>query len=116
MLVILRIACLPLHRTISKKTAMCLAIPAQVCESVHENPSLAMVDVLGVRRRVSLELLVDDPPQIGDWVLIHVGFAMSKISDEQARETLAMLEELGEAENAREEVRGASELADHERS
>lgn len=100
---------------------MCLAIPAQVCERVSDNQSLAMVDVLGVRRRVSLELLVDDPPQVGDWVLIHVGFAMSKISDEQARETLTMLEALGESDLAREEVRGAEELgaeelADQERN
>ncbi len=93
---------------------MCLAIPAQVCERVQDNASLALVDVLGVRRRVSLELLVDDPPDIGDWVLIHVGFAMSKISDAQARETLAMLEELGEADAAREEVQEATGMADHE--
>ncbi len=83
---------------------MCLAIPAQVCEHVADNPSLALVDVLGVRRRVSIDLLCDDPPQIGDWVLVHVGFAMSKISDAQARETLALLEEMGEAEPARLEV------------
>jgi len=83
---------------------MCLAIPAQLCEPVPDNVSQALVDVLGVRRRVSLELLADDPPQIGDWVLVHVGFAMSKISDAQARETLAMLEQLGEAETARAEA------------
>ena len=91
---------------------MCLAIPAQLCERVQDNPSLAMVDVLGVRRRINVDLLVDDPPQIGDWVLVHVGFAMSRISDAQARETLAMLEQLGETAVAREEVQesvGATE-------
>jgi hydrogenase expression/formation protein HypC len=93
---------------------MCLAIPAQVCERIQENTSLALVDVLGVRRRISLELLADDPPQIGDWVLVHVGFAMSKISDEQARETLAMLDELGEADGARQEVQEAPGMADQE--
>jgi hydrogenase expression/formation protein HypC len=99
---------------LSRETAMCLAIPAQVCEKIQENTSLALVDVLGVRRRISLELLADDPPQIGDWVLVHVGFAMSKISDEQARETLAMLDELGEADAAREEVQEAPGMADQE--
>jgi hydrogenase expression/formation protein HypC len=95
---------------------MCLAIPAQICESVEGAASLALVDVLGVRRRVSLELLVDDPPNIGDWVLIHVGFAMSKISDEQARETLRMLDELGEVDTAREDIQLEPGTADHELS
>ena len=67
--------------------------------------SLAVVDVLGVRRKVDLALL-EDPPQPGDWVLIHVGFAMSKISEEQALDTLRMLESLGEHNAALEEVQG----------
>ncbi len=65
---------------------------------------LAWVDVLGVRRRVNVDLLADDPPRAGDWVLVHVGFAMSKISDAEARQTLALLDELGETEPARAEV------------
>ena len=93
---------------------MCLAIPAQLCERVKDNPSLAVVDVLGVRRRINVDLLVDDPPQIGDWVLVHVGFAMSRISDAQARETLAMLEELGEAAIARDEVQQGVGTAEQE--
>ena len=60
---------------------MCLAIPGRIVELVPESPHLAMVEVTGVRRRVDLGLLDDDKPVVGDWVLIHVGFAMSKISE-----------------------------------
>jgi hydrogenase expression/formation protein HypC len=88
---------------------MCLAIPAQITELLPEahqagQQSLAMVDILGVRRKVSVDLLQDDPPNVGDWVLIHVGFAMSKISSERAAEQLEMLSMLGEASAAREEL------------
>ncbi len=82
---------------------MCLAIPGQILESA--GGSLAVVDVLGVRRKVDLALL-EDPPQPGEWVLIHVGFAMSKISEDQALDTLRMLESLGEHTAALEEVQG----------
>ena len=82
---------------------MCLAIPGKILESVDGN--LAVVDVLGVRRKVDLALL-EDRPVPGDWVLIHVGFAMSKISEGQALETLRMLESLGESDAALEEVQG----------
>jgi len=85
---------------------MCLAIPAQVCE-LSESDRLALVDILGVRRKVSVELLQDDPPLVGDWVLVHVGFALSKIGTAQAEEQLKMLAMLGEAEGAQEEVRHA---------
>jgi hydrogenase expression/formation protein HypC len=67
---------------------------------------LAMVEVGGVRRRVDLGLLVEDMPGIGDWVLIHVGFAMSRISEEGAHQQMQMLMMLGEDEAAMEEVRG----------
>jgi len=83
---------------------MCLAIPAQVCE-LSENDQLALVDILGVRRKVSVDLLRDDPPIVGDWVLVHVGFALSKIGAAQAEEQLKMLTMLGETEGAVEEVR-----------
>ena len=86
---------------------MCLAIPAQVCEQFAEQPELALVDVLGVRRKISVDLLRDDPPAIGDWVLVHVGFALSKISAAQAEEQLNMLSALGEASAAREELAAA---------
>ncbi|HKD35391.1 MAG TPA: HypC/HybG/HupF family hydrogenase formation chaperone [Pirellulales bacterium] len=83
---------------------MCLAIPAQVCELFDEQPKLALVDVLGVRRKISIDLLRDDSPNVGDWVLVHVGFALSKISAEQAEEQLKLLSALGEASVAREEL------------
>jgi hydrogenase expression/formation protein HypC len=85
---------------------MCLAIPAQVTELSEREPNLALVDILGVRRRISIDLLADAPPGVGDWVLIHVGFALSKISPEQADEQLKMLALLGEDSSAREEASG----------
>src|SRR5580704_3073150 len=85
---------------------MCLAIPGKIVELVDEDLSLAVVDVLGVRRKVDLGLLQDDPPVVGDWVLIHVGFAMSKISEADALDQLNMLTQLGESEAAMEEARG----------
>jgi len=62
--------------------------------------------VAGVRRKVQLGLLEDDLPVVGDWVLIHVGFAMSKISECDAAEQMQLLSLLGETEQAMEEVRG----------
>lgn len=85
---------------------MCLAIPGQIVELLHAERNLAVVEVTGVRRRVDLGLLQDDPPRVGDWVLIHVGFAMSKISEHEAAEQMRMLSILGEADAALEEVRG----------
>jgi hydrogenase expression/formation protein HypC len=85
---------------------MCLAIPGRIVELVTDPAPLAMVEVTGVRRRVDLGLLLDDMPAVGDWVLIHVGFAMSKISERQAEEQMRMLAVLGEDEAAMEEVRG----------
>ena len=74
-------------------------------EVLNEDRNLAVVDVLGVRRKVDLGLL-EDPPVDGDWVLIHVGFAMSKISESDALQQLRMLQDLGEHDAAVEEVRG----------
>ncbi len=85
---------------------MCLAIPGKVVELDSQNPHLAVVDVVGVRRKVDLGLLEDDPPVPGDWVLIHVGFAMSKISETDAADQMKTLNMLGEAAAAMEEVRG----------
>ena len=85
---------------------MCLAIPGRIVELVEDLPHLAMVDVTGVRRRVDLGLLQDDMPGPGDWVLIHVGFAMSRISESGAEEQMRMLRMLGEDQAATEEVRG----------
>jgi hydrogenase expression/formation protein HypC len=85
---------------------MCLAIPGKIVELLAEDRDLALVDVLGVRRRVDLGLLQEDRPASGDWVLIHVGFAMSKISESDALDQMRMLTELGESDAAMEEVRG----------
>lgn len=87
---------------------MCLAIPGKIVELLHDDRDTAVIDVLGVRRRIDLGLLADDPPITGDWVLIHVGFAMSKISEVDALDQLRMLTELGEQQTAMEEVQGLS--------
>ena len=75
---------------------MCLAIPGKIVEISPDNANSAMVDVSGVRRRVDLGLLEEDRPERGDWVLIHVGFAMSKISEQDALEQMNTLAMLGE--------------------
>ena len=85
---------------------MCLAIPGKVVELIADLPNQAIVEVTGVRRRVDLGLLQDDMPGPGDWVLIHVGFAMKKISEQGAEEQMRMLRMLGEDQAAMEEVRG----------
>jgi|HubBroStandDraft_6_1064221.scaffolds.fasta_scaffold06160_4 hydrogenase expression/formation protein HypC len=85
---------------------MCLAIPGKIIEISADNPDSALVDVVSVRRRVDLGLLQDDRPQPGDWVLIHVGFAMSKISEEDALDQMQTLAALGEAEAAIQEIQG----------
>jgi hydrogenase expression/formation protein HypC len=77
---------------------MCLAIPGEVVELLPGNgDQLAMVDVVGVRRRINIGLLEGEPVRPGDWVLIHVGFAMSKVDEEEAAEALRMLELMGQA-------------------
>ena len=75
---------------------MCLAIPAQIVEIVNEVDCIAKVDVSGVRRNIHYGLLADEGLQVGDYVLIHVGFAMSKIDVKAAEETLRLLAELGQ--------------------
>ena len=76
---------------------MCLAIPGHVVEVVDEEKRLAKVDVAGVQRNVSIGLLDEDGGVgPGDWVLIHVGFALSKIDEEEAVATRRMLEGMGE--------------------
>ena len=89
---------------------MCLAIPGQVIDVGDEENRLARVDVGGVRRKVNIGLLdaVDGGAQPGDWVLIHVGFAMSKVDEEEARSTLELLEGMGEDyEQELEELKGS---------
>ena len=85
---------------------MCLAIPAKIVELFPEEQNRALVEVVGVRRHIDTGLLEDQSLKTGDWVLIHVGFAMSKISEEQALDQIQMLTILGESEAAWEEVKG----------
>ncbi len=72
---------------------MCLAIPGQILEVVDESNRLARVDVAGVQRNVNIGLL--DDAGVGDWVLIHVGFAISQVDEEEARATRDLLERMG---------------------
>jgi hydrogenase expression/formation protein HypC len=77
------------------------------CASPYlEKSKSCCLSILGVRRKVDLGLIRDDRAVPGDWVLIHVGFAMSKISEADALDQMRMLTELGESESAMEEVRG----------
>jgi hydrogenase expression/formation protein HypC len=85
---------------------MCLAIPGKIVELDPLQLHLGTVEVTGVRRRIDLGLLQEDLPKVGDWVLIHVGFAMTKISEQDAAEQMEMLRMLGETEQAIEEIRG----------
>jgi hydrogenase expression/formation protein HypC len=75
---------------------MCLGIPGEIVE-LSERPDLAKVDVAGVRRAINIGLLGEGQVHPGDWVLVHVGFAMSKIDQSEAAATLAMLNGLGQA-------------------
>jgi hydrogenase expression/formation protein HypC len=83
---------------------MCLAIPAKVIDLSSDEENRALVDVAGVRRYIDTGLLQDDPPKMGDWVLVHVGFAMSKVSESEALDQIRTLMALGESEAARQEV------------
>ena len=75
---------------------MCLGIPGQIVEWVDPEHHIAKADVAGVRRNVNVALLTgEDAVDVGDWVLIHVGFAMSKVDEEEARSTREFLESLG---------------------
>jgi len=89
---------------------MCLAIPGQVVEMVDQLNQLANVDVAGVRRKVNVSLLDDEssPVKPGDWVLIHVGFAISRVDEQEALATLRLLEEMGrEYEQELEELKSS---------
>jgi hydrogenase expression/formation protein HypC len=75
---------------------MCLAIPGKIVEIVDEENHLAKVEVGGVKRNVNIGMLDRATTNVGDYVLIHVGFAMSKVDEVEAKETLRMLQELGQ--------------------
>ena len=90
---------------------MCLGIPGKIVEVQDPARLLATVEVSGVRRVVSIACIVDaaHPPQscIGEWVLVHVGFAMALIDEAEASRTLALLTELGEVQAEIDALRGA---------
>ena len=90
---------------------MCLGIPGQIVEVVDEHHHIAKADVSGVRSNVNIGLLAEGPDAVGvgDWVLIHVGFAMSKIDEEEAQATLEFLRALGDPfEEELEELKGSA--------
>ncbi|GHE26756.1 hydrogenase assembly protein HupF [Streptosporangium violaceochromogenes] len=76
---------------------MCLGIPGEIVEILADRPDLAMVDVSGVQRAINVGLLEGEPLAPGDWILIHVGFALSKIDEVEAKAALDFLESIGEA-------------------
>lgn len=76
---------------------MCLGIPGQVVELLDDHEHLAKADVSGVSRTINVGLLDDDEVRPGDWVLIHVGFALSKIDEREASLALASLQLMGQA-------------------
>jgi len=84
---------------------MCLAIPGQIV-ALAPGGHFATVEVSKVRRTINIDLLDGEPAAIGDWVLIHVGFAMSRISEELAAEQLRLLAMLGEDAQAMAELDG----------
>jgi hydrogenase expression/formation protein HypC len=88
---------------------MCLGIPGRIVEIDDAAKRLATVDVGGVKRKVNIACVVDDAHPVencvGDWVLVHVGFAMSRIDEKEAAETLKILSELGEAQAEIEAMR-----------
>ncbi len=76
---------------------MCLGIPGQVAEITDPEAHLAKVDVNGIKRTISVRLLAADGLDVGDWVLVHVGFAMAKIDQREADLTLDAVRKMGQA-------------------
>ena len=91
---------------------MCLGIPGKIVEILDEDLLLAKADVSGVRRNINIGLVhhEDEQVAVGDWVLIHVGFAMSKLDEAEANVTLAALKELGDAYEQELEELHASQI------
>lgn len=91
---------------------MCLGIPGRIVEVTDAAKRQAVVEVGGVRRAISIAFIVseDRPPEscLGDWVLVHVGFAMSRIDEDEATRTLALLTELGEVQAELDAIRAAA--------
>jgi hydrogenase expression/formation protein HypC len=93
------------------RTAMCLAVPGQIVDVTDEVNRLAKVDVAGVQRNVNIGLLDSEGAGVcpGDWVLIHVGFAISRVDEHEALATRRLLEQMGaEYETELEELKASS--------
>lgn len=88
---------------------MCLGIPGRIVSIIDASESLAMVQVGGVRRPVNISFIIDDDHQaeacVDEWVLVHVGFAMSRLDEEEAARTLALLQELDEMQGEEDAMR-----------
>jgi hydrogenase expression/formation protein HypC len=76
---------------------MCLGIPGQIVELVAGQPDVALVDIIGVRRPINVGLLEDGPLRAGDWVLIHVGFALARMDEAEAQDAMTFLKEMAQA-------------------
>jgi len=79
------------------ESEVCLGIPGEVMEIIEDRPDLARVDVSGVRRLINIGLLEGEEFGPGDWILIHVGFALSKIDEGEAKAAMQFLESIGQA-------------------
>ena len=94
---------------------MCLGIPGKIVAITHPTNKLAMVDVLGVQREINIACIVNDEHPVdscvGDWVLVHVGFAMSRIDEKEAQLTLEVLQMLGDAQAEIEAMRAGDAAA-----
>ncbi len=93
---------------------MCLGVPGKIVEIADRERLLAVADVSGIRRKVNVTCIVDDSHPldacIGDWVLIHVGFAMARIDEAEAAETLKVLTMMGEMQAELESMRASADL------
>ncbi len=93
---------------------MCLGVPGKIVEIADREQLLAVADVAGVRRKVNVTCIVDQGHSIdaciGDWVLIHVGFAMARIDEHEAAETLKVLAQMGEIQAEVEAMRQSADL------
>ena len=90
---------------------MCLAIPGRIIEFLPgNNDQLALVDVVGARRKINIGLMDDVELEVGDYILIHVGFALSKIDEQEAADALASLELMGQEFTAELEAMSESSI------
>jgi hydrogenase expression/formation protein HypC len=88
---------------------MCLAIPGRIVEIIDAENHIAKVDVSGVKRNINTGMLESDEVRVGNYVLIHVGFAMSRIDEKKAEETLQILREIGEYETEFDQFKSSLE-------